>query len=68
MVGSGGLGGESDGEDVYSFLMEMNVKSPKFRQVRWKIVPTGLGYLRINHMHDFDVLMYEDKLPKKYRG
>lgn len=68
MVGSGGVGGESDGEDVYSFLMEMNVKSPKFRQVRWKIVPTGLGYLRINHMHDFDVLMYEEKLPKKYRG
>lgn len=67
MIGAGGIGGESDGVDVYAFLMEMNVKSPKFRQVRWKIVPTGLGYLRINHMHDFDVLMYEEKLPKKYR-
>lgn len=67
MVGSVGVGGEADGEDVYTFLMEMSIKSPKFRQVRWKIVPNGVGYLKIAHMHDFDVLTYEQKLPKKYR-
>lgn len=67
LVGSIGLGGDSDGEDVYTFLTEIKPRSPKFRQRRLKIVPTGVGYLRINHYRDTDVLVYEDKLPKKYR-
>ena len=67
MVGSVGVGGDIDGTDVYSFLTELDVKSTKFRQMRWKFVPTGVGYMRISHLHAFDVLFYDQKLPKKYR-
>lgn len=68
MVGSVGVGGDADGEDVYTFLLEMKSRTPKFRQRRIKIVPTGVGYFRVNHVHDVDVLLYDQKLPKKYRG
>ena len=67
MAGSIAVGGESDGEDVYTFLTEIKPRTSKFRQRRRKIVPTGVGYLRINHVHDVDVLLYDQKLPKKYR-
>lgn len=67
MVGSIGVGGESDGTDVYTFFLEFNEKSPKFRNRRLKIVPTGIGYLRINEYQDVDVLVYDNKMPKKYR-
>lgn len=66
MVGSKMIGGDA-GVTVYNFQIELPVKSPKYRKRIWRFVPTGIGYMKIRFINDFDVLFYENKLPKKYR-
>jgi hypothetical protein len=66
MIGSGTLGGD-DTLPLYSFLMEIKVRSAKFRQRKIKFEATGIGYVAIQEMTDFDIWQYEDKLPKQYR-
>jgi len=66
MIGSGTLGGD-DGVFVYNFLMEMKVKLGKFRKRNIKLVATGIGYVSIDYMSDFDISTFGTRLPKKYR-
>lgn len=66
MLGSGTLGGD-DTLPVYSFLMEIKVRSAKFRKRKIKLEATGIGYVSLQEIVDFDIWQYEDKLPKQYR-
>lgn len=66
MIGSGTLGGD-DLLPLYSFLMEIKVRSTKFRQRKIKLEATGIGYVSIQEITDFDIWQFEDKLPKQYR-
>ena len=66
MIGTSTLGGD-DEASVYSFLMEIKTRPPKFRKREIKFVATGIGYVAMQEIVDFDIWQYEDKLPKQYR-
>lgn len=66
VIGSGTLGGD-DEMPVYQFLMEMKVRLPKFRKRQIRFEATGIGYVAMQEMTDFDIWEYGDKLPKQYR-
>lgn len=65
-VGEGIVGGDAT-TTVYRFLMEMKIRTGKFRGRQIKLEATGLGYCHINMMEDHDVWLYQDKIPAGYR-
>jgi len=65
-IGQDVVGG-GDGAQVYNFLLDIKMRLPKFRKREIKFEATGFGYCAVEQMTDFDVWLYEDKLPKKYR-
>lgn len=69
MVGDQAVGGESltDGETVYPYYTELKIKCPKFRKRSIKFVALGFGYCSIKQLLDWDILKFEQKIPKRYR-
>lgn len=66
MVGEMTIGGGTD-ITVYPFFMELKVKVPKFRKRTIKYVTKTYGYFSIDTQMDRDVLLFEARIPKKYR-
>jgi hypothetical protein len=66
ITGTSTLGGD-DELSVYPFLMEMKIRTPKFRKRKIRLVATGIGYVAIQEMIDYDIWQYQDKLPKHNR-
>ena len=73
---SGLVGGEMIGEDVLGliassnpnyFETEIKVRTPKFKRIKVKFVPTGIGYLAILEQKFSDIRIKSSKLPKKYK-
>lgn len=67
MVGEEMVGGEQDGEIIYPYFIEIKMKTPKFRKRTLKFVATGIGYASISYLMDWDILSFEQRLPKRYR-
>jgi hypothetical protein len=71
-IGTTLMGGQPIGGDdqitVYSFLMEIKMRYPKFRKRKLKFVANGIGYVAMQEIIDFDIWQYQDKLPKQYRS
>jgi hypothetical protein len=42
-------------------------KIPKFRKRSTRFIAKGIGYVSIKEMVDFDILTFEDRIPKRYR-
>jgi hypothetical protein len=66
MLGTSTLGGD-DGVNVYDYFIDIKLKSGKFRKRSIKLVATGIGFVSMSMITDFDVKMFENKMPKKYR-
>lgn len=66
MVGEVQIGGD-DTTSAYPYFMELKPSPPKFRKRRIKLVPTGIGYFSVDFMSDWDILPFENKLPKRFR-
>jgi hypothetical protein len=66
LVGNQVVGGEGK-VNVYTFYMELKMRMPKFRKRKLKIVATGLGYVAIQEITDFDIWRFEERIPKQYR-
>lgn len=66
MIGTATVGGDSTAP-VYRFLMEIKMKTGKFRARQIKFEATGIGYANLHMFEDFDVWTYQNKLPKAYR-
>lgn len=70
-IGTSFVGGEPIGGDdqttIYQFLMEIKVRIPKFRKRTLKFIANGIGYVAMQEITDFDIWLYQDKLPKQYR-
>lgn len=66
IIGADVIGG-SDSEVAYPYLMEMKIKTPKFRKRYLKFIATSYGYASINTQEDFDIWIFENKLPKSFR-
>lgn len=71
MIGKNEIGGGTaptpTGVNAYSFFLEMKVRSSKFRIRKWKFVAEGLGFCTIAFIHDKDVMVFDARLPSKYR-
>jgi hypothetical protein len=52
---------------VYPFLMEIKTRLTKFRKRQFKFEADGIGYVALQEVQDFDIWLFEDKLPKQYR-
>lgn len=65
-VGQGQVGGEGQ-TLVYPFLIELKVKLSKFRGRQIKFEATGIGYVSIQSITDYDIWTYQDKIPATYR-
>ena len=70
-IGSNFIGGQQLGGDdlsnVYPFFCELRVRMTKFKERKLKYVATGIGYAEISYQADWDILKFEDRMPKKYR-
>lgn len=69
LVGDEAVGGESltDSDVVYPYFLEMKVKCPKFRKRSIRFVALGFGYCSIKQTMDWDILSFEQRMPKRYR-
>jgi hypothetical protein len=66
MIGEVQIGG-ADIITVYPFFAEIKLKSPKFRKRVVKFVAKGIGYLSIDTLMDRDILLFEKRIPKRFR-
>lgn len=68
MVGDGAVGGEGLTTTVFPFEMELKAKKiPKFRRRSVQFIAKGIGYVSIKESVDFDILTFEDRMPKRFR-
>lgn len=66
-VGQDTVGG-GDTANVYGFYMEIKYRANKFRKRVVRFVATGIGFVSIEQMTDFDIWTFQDKLPARYRS
>lgn len=66
MIGTELVGG-GEMESVCPYFMEIKLKSPKFRKRSVKLVAVGIGYFDMNFLEDFNILMFDNRLPKRFR-
>lgn len=65
-IGGQQLGGD-DTISAYPFRCEIRIKVSKFNKRNLKFVAKGIGYVEISAQEDVDVLLFENRLNKKYR-
>jgi len=52
---------------VFPYLLQMRVKTPKFRVRKLRFEAKGYGYVSVEWQKDFDILTFEQKIPTKFR-
>ena len=72
-IGSNFIGQQQIGGDqltnVYPYFCELKMANiPKFRKRTVKIVPTGIGYFDFNFLSDYDIMLFENRLPTRFRS
>jgi len=71
VIGSNFIGTSLIGSDnttsTYPFFCELRVKVPKFQKRNIKIKATGIGYVEIQQMTDWNILTFENRISKQYR-
>lgn len=65
-VGQDTIGG-GDSVNTYNFLIQLKVKTGKFRKRIIRFKALGIGYASIWRVTDHDIWTYENKLPRSYR-
>jgi hypothetical protein len=66
-IGEAQIGGD-DITNVYPYFIELKLKTPKFRKRTIKLVATGVGYFDCNSIIDWDIILFENRIPKQYRS
>ena len=66
LIGEQQVGGD-DIAQSYPFFMEMKLKTPKFRKRTVKLLPKGIGYFDLDTIIDYDILTFENRIPRSYR-
>lgn len=67
MVGAVEVGG-GEATSTYGYYIELKLKTPKFRTLGIKFEPTGIGYFDFNLLTYYDIMVFEDRIPKAYRS
>ena len=66
-IGESQIGGDQL-TSVYPYFAEIRLKKmPKFRKRNVKFVATGIGYVHIEYYMDFDINLYQEKIPTRFR-
>lgn len=65
-IGESQIGGD-DITNAYGYFLQIKVKTGKFRTIGVRLKPTAIGYFDFNLMQYWDILPFEDRLPKAYR-
>lgn len=66
-IGTTIIGGETDYTVGSFYLAELKLSTPKFRKRTIKLKATGIGYVSVDMIDDFDIRRFQQKLPSKYR-
>lgn len=66
MIGTTLIGGGTF-VTVFPYLLQMRVKTPKFRVRKLRFEAKGFGYVSVEWQKDFDILTFEQKIPRKFR-
>lgn len=66
-IGTSVIGGETTVIGNF-YLAELKLPAPKFRKRSIKLVATGLGYISVNMIDDFNIRVFQQRLPSKYRS
>lgn len=71
VIGGGEIGDETLGggnqTTVYPYYMQFRVRTPKFRTRKFKYVAIGIGYVSIESQTDFDILTFDQRMPRRFR-
>lgn len=67
LIGTSQIGGDDITTIAYPFFTEVKTKIPKFRTRTIKLVATGFGYAEVQLLSDFDILVFEMRLPTRFR-
>ena len=66
-IGLAQIGGDQI-TSIYPYFVEIRLKKvPKFRKRMIKFVALGIGYVHINYQMDYDLMIFENKLPGRLR-
>src|ERR1035437_5221285 len=66
-IGSSQIGGDDTTTIAYPFFTELKVKLSKFRTRTIMLKAIGIGYVDIQMLSDFDILVFEMRLPVRFR-
>lgn len=66
-IGQSQFGGDESHVQGYNYFTEVKVKLPKFRNRTIKLVALGIGYIDVQMLSDFDILVFEMRLPTRFR-
>ena len=66
MIGTIPIGGDNQAT-VYPFYYGLKIATPKFRKRALKFEATGMGHVEINSVEDEDIIIYENRLPARFR-
>lgn len=66
-IGQASLGGQTS-VSVYNFIKEMKLIQGKFNEVKLRIEAAGIGYVSMSGYTFHDIILYETKLPSRYRA
>ncbi len=67
IIGESNVGGNDINTIAYPFYCEIKTPTPKFRKRKIKLVAKGIGYLEIRGITDWDILPFENRIPKRFR-
>jgi len=65
-IGESQVGGD-DISTAYGYYVELKMKVGKFRKINIKFVPTSIGYFDFNLTSLWDIMVFEERIPKAYR-
>lgn len=67
IIGGSQIGGDDTTTVAYPFFTEIKVKLPKFRTRTITLIATGIGYAEVQFLSDWDILVFEQRLPTRFR-
>jgi hypothetical protein len=67
MVGEVQVGG-ADLTTVYPFFAELKLSTPKYRKRVIKLKANAIGYVSVDMLMDRDILIFEKRIPKRFRS
>jgi hypothetical protein len=66
MIGTEEIGG-GDGTSVFPYFIQLRLRTGKFRTIGIRLKPIGIGYFDFDMRKFWDILPFENRIPKQYR-